>query len=611
MKVEVNQKNQNPFYGMRNSLMVFQKGGKGESVKSLLPSAWAEANSVEKRAMLFSLLFSIGDITGRQHNIFIGKTDSGGYSQRTIFRDEIIPFLEEKVKKLRKPDRLNFIDLIVEYTTFDNVVAARVVTKKKSKNIINVIDMVNVFGVEDIASYVVNIIKKGNPFQKMIVAKFITRPRMSKRSGTTEMLPETSRIMKVRNRLIKRISDKMNFGYENKGAYINFYGWYEWRKTYNAELESVLFSSKKINDFDKEQFMTFLETIPADARFRVRNRVMFGEKWIKFGEWYKEWEKYKEEKQKEQRVLEEKVVQGTATKEDVSKLRKVKKEAKVTTGANSFDKIFLDIMAERIDEIKLQPFLDKVKIEYNNLVFVDDSGSMGSHWSGEPYTPAQFGAFIATIMLSKNPDIDARNIIGLFSGNTRIYNGVTSQLYRENSLMRGRNVNQLKSSLINPKDTFLENYKRMGRWLNSMATNGSTNISSIPDGINRWVNGDPDKLEEIVKYPVWTLISDGEFNNMYSPESSMNDFMKKCETYFGFKPFLILIDVGKKSSVKADRFSGIDNIMLVPANPTSIGMMLTNFKDIDVYDVYTPLLSIYRSNRYSPIRNFVDKNFAD
>lgn len=94
---------------------------------------------------------------------------------------------------------------------------------------------------------------------------------------------------------------------------------------------------------------------------------------------------------------------------------------------------------------------------------------------------------------------------------------------------------------------------------------------------------------------------------MYSPEASMADFFRKCENYFGFKPYVVLIDIcvgswRRPDQLKADRFSGIDNMIYIPSNPAMIEMFLTNFKDMDVFDIYTPLQSLYRSNRYELVR---------
>ena len=100
----------------------------------------------------------------------------------------------------------------------------------------------------------------------------------------------------------------------------------------------------------------------------------------------------------------------------------------------------------------------------------------------------------------------------------------------------------------------------------------------------------------------------GEWNNLHSPEASINEFFRLCENYFGFRPYIVAMDIighnswYSPSNLKADRFSGIDNFMYIPSNPAMIEQFLTNFKDMDVFDAYTPLLSIYRSNRYQLVR---------
>ena len=112
-------------------------------------------------------------------------------------------------------------------------------------------------------------------------------------------------------------------------------------------------------------------------------------------------------------------------------------------------------------------------------------------------------------------------------------------------------------------------------------------------------------------YPIWTIISDGEWNNLYSPEASLNDFFRTCETFLGFRPFIVAIDVFRSSgwyssrNIAFDRFSGIDNFMYIPSNPALIEQFLTNFRDMDVFDCYTSLQSLYRSNRYDLVREAV------
>ena len=89
----------------------------------------------------------------------------------------------------------------------------------------------------------------------------------------------------------------------------------------------------------------------------------------------------------------------------------------------------------------------------------------------------------------------------------------------------------------------------------------------------------------------------------------MNDFMMKCQRYFGFKPYIIAIDVdggwSGYRSTSINRFEGIENMIYIPANIAQIEQFLTNFKDMDIMDVYTPLQSLFRSNRYDIVRENV------
>lgn len=610
-KVQFNTKSENIFYGMQNTLQIFQTASKGMNIStSQMEGAWSESDTPEKRAVVLSILFSIGDITARQHNIFDGKVESGGNAQRVVFRDVIVPFVAAKVRSYNKPVRLQLIKLVSEYTVMDNIFATRVQTKTKTNKVQKVINMVEVFGLNDVASYAANIILKGTDFEKICLAKFLTRPRFSKRSKNKTILPETIEVMSIRSTLLQKVSKLAKLPFTDKGTYIDFEGYYKWRRQYNGAFESVVFSTGAIKDFDKEQFIAFVDKLPSDARFRVRNRVLFNEKWVQLKDWYTEWEKFKETKQTEQRELETMFDNGTATEADMKKLQKVKKEAKVNTGAVSFTKMFGDIVNGTVDKIKVQPFLDKVKLPYNTLVFCDDSGSMNGGWyssSEYPFTARQFAAFMATIVLSKNPDPDARDIVGLFSNTLRMFNGVSRGLERPNSLMVGRETRHLNKPLVDSNKHFLENLTNFKGFLDAESTGNGTNVSSIPEYLNSWIDGHSDRLEQIQKYPVWTLISDGNFNNLRNASSSMNDFLRKCENWFGYRPFIILIDVAGSSSQRIEQFSGIDNVMMVPPNPAAIEMLLTNFRDMDVFDVYTPLQSVFRSNRYAPVREFAKK----
>jgi len=609
VEVKLNSNNENPFYGLRNCLKLQQASTDSVISESLLNNAWNEVkNTKEMRELFFSILFSIGDITNRQHNIFKGKkTDGGGNANRDAFYS-----ITMWLWRNNKEQFVKFLNaqLFNEYSCFDVLFKNRVQTKGAK-----VLKIYSAFEdpdyVEALLDYTYKIVNGTNPFNKLLLAKFLTIPRTSKRQGHKRMLTDTKRIMEFKYEFIERLSKMMGWD-------IKFLkGYRDWRKQYNGELESVLFTTGKINEFDKQEFLDWFGKLPAQARFRVKNRILYSKeihepvkpgdtkgeapKWAKFQPWVKEWETYKEQKQQEQRILEEKVRQGQASAEDKVKLEKVKKEAKVTTGATNFKQLYDDICRGNIDKLKLESFINKVNLPYNSLVIIDDSGSM----SGAPF---RFASFIAAVCLVKNPDDDGRNLVGMFNSYSHWHSYIDAQAHTRNSILRSQVAKTKAQPFVDPTLSFFDNYNRIASFLYSAFEGGGTNISHIPDGLKNVCNQYPEVLDSLRNYPVWTIISDGEWNSLSSPEASINDFFRKCENYFGFRPYIVAMDICDKDSwykpesLKADRFSGINNMIYIPSNPAMIEQFLTNFKDMDVFDVFTPLLSIYRSNRYQPVR---------
>lgn len=128
LKVTIANQSENPFYGLRACLELFNNAGKSAISHSLLNQAWAEVSvSKEKKQMFFSLLFSIGDITARQHNIF-GKEmkEKGGTAARENFRVIMQWMATTNYEQFKK---FMFSRLFNEYTSFDNLLLARVKTK--------------------------------------------------------------------------------------------------------------------------------------------------------------------------------------------------------------------------------------------------------------------------------------------------------------------------------------------------------------------------------------------------------------------------------------------------------------------------------------------------
>ena len=577
----------------------------GNITPSMLDNAYKECKTREQKAMFYSLIFSIGDITARQHNIFKGKKrDSGGNANREGFAVVI-----DWLWKNHREQFLKFLNagLFEEYTCFDHLLKNRVQTKGKK-----VLHVHNILAVAEyrtaLAEHLYAVIKGNNPFNKALIAKFLTLPRLTKRASHKKMLPETKKIMEDKVKLLIELSKMMGWEYEVTPTIANFRGYRVWRKRYNENLESVLFSTKKINKFKKDEFIDWLDKLPAQARFRVKNRVLYSKvtgtedpKYPELKKWYTEWEEFKENSQKEQRILEEKVRQGQATEADVDKLEKVRKQAKVTIGATNFSDIYNQICNDSIDSLKLESFIDKVNLPYNSLVIIDDSGSM----RGEPFN---FAAFIAAVCLCKNPDDDGRNLLGFFNNNTHWHTFINTTIKpSRNSILREVVKKKVPEPFVKPTASFLENYKRISDFCKSVFHGGGTNISAIPDGLNEVCKDNPEVLDALRSYPVWTIISDGMWNNLPSPEASMNDFMQRCENYFGFRPFVVAIDIRRgtyySTHLDGNRFSGIKNMIYIPSNPAQIEQFLTNFRDMDVFDIFTPLQSLYRSNRYDVVRD--------
>ena len=175
------------------------------------------------------------------------------------------------------------------------------------------------------------------------------------------MLPETKSIMEDKAELLIELSKLMGWEYEISATQANFKGYRKWRKEYNSDLESVLFSTGKINEFDKQSFIDWFDKLPSQARYRVKNRIFYSRtkdtdtlKYAQLKPWVEEWENYKESKQEEKRVLEEKIRQGQATEEDKLNLQKIAKEAKINVGATNFKELYDEGCLGRVDKLKLE-----------------------------------------------------------------------------------------------------------------------------------------------------------------------------------------------------------------------------------------------------------------
>ena len=138
IEVKFNKSNTNPFFGLKNCLTLLNTNISIQSGD--ISAAWDEvAQDLEKRKMFFSVLFSIGDITGRHHNIFgKKKIDSGGNANRDSF-NTIFHWLW----KNNKNQFIKFMNaqLFNEYQCFDTLFQNSVQTK--GSKVLNVFSAYN------------------------------------------------------------------------------------------------------------------------------------------------------------------------------------------------------------------------------------------------------------------------------------------------------------------------------------------------------------------------------------------------------------------------------------------------------------------------------------
>lgn len=610
--VTFNKQSENPFQGCDKMMKLFQNMGSTITV-DLIEDAYSEATSKEKLQLFYSILIGVGDITGRQHHIFGRKQrDNGGNSNRKGFN----VVLDWMMKNTREQFK-TFLGkgIISEYQCMDSLFVSRVQTAKvKSKNptiVSNRCLFNESWYRESLCEFVEKIVRGSNPFAKTCVAKFLTPPRFGVRQGHTRMLPETKANMKAKGEFLKMLSQRMGWEYRyvgNSEEKVNFVGYRKWRSEYNGELESVLFSTGKITEFDQVQFKEWLNNLPASARFRVKNKIFYSKKkdsddlkWPNLKTWFEEWEKFKEEAQQKVRDIKEQVQNGEPiTPELQAALKEAKKAAKVTTGATNFKELYQQICSGQIDEVKLEAFIqEKVNLPYNSLVFIDCSGSMG----GKAFN---FATFIASVCLYKNPDPLARNVVYMFGNQTHQITSINKEIVGtkkvRNSLIIP-DIRKVDKPLIDTTKPFYENFKSLNSCLAANADWGCTNIESIARHMSLLLNNGA-TIDELKKYPVWTIVSDGEWNSSCNRLESIVNLLERAEKTLGFKPFIIAMDINDNISVDA-QITTVPNLMYIPSNPAQIEMFLSNFRDMEQFDSYAALLSMFRSDRYDVVRNNV------
>lgn len=629
LKVKMSAVNENPFYGktaLKNLLNTGKSVNSKYQMDSLLNQAWSETkNDKTLREMFFIICFSIGDITNRKHNIFKQDVDNGGEACR--------PQMMWILSWIRKNHSVQYYKfmfnrIITEFISWFAILAGQVRTTKGKKNIdIAATETYNVLKEHDlnkVAEFIADRLKNGSLIDKIMLAKWLVKPRLSKRqkinyqtkekSGTRDLQQVTKDNMQTKVNLYRILSEIMNWEVIYHPKNIQFKGLEEFKKEYNQNLESVLFSTKQICNLDKEQFFKLLNECPSGARYRIQRRLSTADnqckgKWFNkqtgtdLGVWFHDWEDFKTVKQQEQRELTEKVRQGTATAADKKQLQQVKKEAKVTTGATSLMDQISKLMNNQSDDLLIQSIMDKIKFEVPVLVVSDCSGSMSG-------LPTRIARLLTTVTMLKNPSPDLDNLLVRFGSSCEFITDYSKGEIQQNRFMTSKST--VVDKLIDRTKTFTWNFNNLSKFINSNM--GGTYFNTVSEKLTSWVNENPlfkqHRIEQLQQYPVIIVVSDGDMNSDYTAGESMNRFMNGMRQ-LGWNGVVVVWNV--KEGVNdnylsqwGDKFANVPNcIHYYGYNLGIINQIFTNIHDLDVIDVYQDLKSLYASNRYQIIKENV------
>lgn len=640
---------ENPFFGKKFMLTLLQQGYKHNELQSypqiasLLTNAYTEVKTLEDRQLFMTILFSIGDVSNRQHNLLLQSfkpevIDNGGQGARLAFihcLNWLLVYNSETNKLFYK-----YLTVIAEYSNFENIFVSQVRTDRKKGTLIGEVHVKADH--KKVAQHLAKIIKsvKTPDIVHQQLAKFLPTPRLSKRSrdivvteknrkrfSGAEVGAQVTVKKELKSHTLKALANRYDFVTELSTAlnwevikYPNntrFKGLEEYKAKYNKLTEAYLFATKEILNYSREQFIDWLNKLPSDARYRVQCRLFQKDeaknlisrgKWVAswgdLAEAYTMWEKTKETAQEVLRTITPEEKKNMTVQE----VKILEKAAKVNTGATKIIDLMSEFFkggAERDINIKAQSILDRIKVEVPVLVIADVSGSMSSAsvvHNGVGMRAQQVASYATTTFMLKNPNEALSNMFIRFSDSAEVVYDGSKGVDKSNRFMTGKEV--IVPKLIDVKEDFLTNYKRIYQLL---TTKGGTNFSSVAQGLKTWVDSAPElkteRIELINQYPVWLVVSDGDMNNMSSAAASMNDFKSKMLHYFGWSGVVVVWDVKSQESSSASKFESIDNVMYFGGfNEGILNNVFCNINDLDIIDVYLPLQTLMRSNRYEPVR---------
>ena len=291
--------NENPFYGSDALLNMFQQMPKmgsspnKNSVFNYLNAAYRECDTSEKKELFYVIMFSIGDIANRDHNVFkkvgIKKADNGGNSLRKLFIYCLEWMLTNNAET--KTQFYQFLPVLADYTNFENLFIHQLKTDRLKGGVQEVIKLpIDVDKVTDYLASIINSAKTPD-ITHGLLAKFLPRDSSIKPRKRVKVVPagrkefkskKLDRIVKpgdtfvVKTKIQAKTVEREKFRYEFLLAlskklnwevihYKNnarFKGVEAYKSKYNRLTEAYLFSSKEILTWDKDQFIKWLNNLP-------------------------------------------------------------------------------------------------------------------------------------------------------------------------------------------------------------------------------------------------------------------------------------------------------------------------------------------------------------
>ena len=575
-----------------------------------ISEALKDIDSKETEQLFVIITIYIGEID-RMHNI-LKIPSKGGKGQRENFR-KILKYLS--LNNFALYAKIVESNAVLYYTTLDNLIANRVKTLPKKKQVVEVIDMLNNGNTSHImflAKYISKIIKHGTEFERTLVSKFLTRPKFSKRKkddgSKRNLQSETIRIMKNREKFYIALSNEMNWKYVKHINNINFVDLYEFKKKYNRNFESTIFAEKRL-EFDSISFIQFLEKLPSKALLRVVNRLKTN-KYPDLNKVYIEWRKAKEVAKNELKAAQEKLEEAVelGDKEAIVNLKgsikDLEKKSKINVGGISLEDVIKDITNEsksknKLENVQIEQFIQDINFSLSILPIIDCSGSMNyTRLNNYNTSSHKIAAFLATLIMLKNQNKATKDVLIRFGTEAEL-------LFDRKGFSMEKRTNKffvpLESNtdkLIDKTLTFRENYKNM---INiTTANKGGTDLEGITklfkttENISDWIN----------EFPVILIVSDGDFNNAYTPEKSLREFQDVLRN-LGWDGIIVIWMITDNSSTHTlMRFNSLKNVIATSDySMANTENMFKNINDIEVVDIYYPLYALFTNKRYEYIKN--------